>query len=185
VKDIVGCLLSVYCTASTVQCSVWHSLVHCQFQWVLQPSVMQMSFRIQYVEALDRADYPASYQNIFIQDMSNIRCGYQLILISLNCRNCYKLLLRGTWNFNNLEYYLLTYLLIYLFIYLFIYSMVQDIILKADCHSACQKISCFLMDPKGSLLCSHKPATGPYPEQRISPSLRHYETFHNNNKFLW
>jgi len=25
-----------------------------------------------------------------------------------------------------------------------IYSMVQNIISKADCHSACQKISCFL-----------------------------------------
>jgi hypothetical protein len=33
------------------------------------------------------------------------------------------------------------------------YSMVQDIIWKADCHSACQRISCFLMEPKGSLPC--------------------------------
>jgi hypothetical protein len=47
------------------------------------------------------------------------------------------------------------------------YSMVQDIILKADCYSACQKISCFLMEPEGSLPCSQKPATGPYPEQVV------------------
>jgi hypothetical protein len=39
-------------------------------------------------------------------------------------------------------------------------SMVQDITWKADCHSACQKIS-YLMEPEGSLPCSHKPATGP------------------------
>jgi hypothetical protein len=44
------------------------------------------------------------------------------------------------------------------------YSMVQDIIRKADCHSTCQKISCFLMELEGSLPCSHKPAPGPYPE---------------------
>jgi hypothetical protein len=49
--------------------------------------------------------------------------------------------------------YLLTYLL-----------MMQDIIWKADCHSACQKISSFLMEPEGSLTCSQKLATGPYPE---------------------
>jgi len=30
--------------------------------------------------------------------------------------------------------------------------MVQDIISKVDCHSACQKISCFLMEPEGSCL---------------------------------
>jgi hypothetical protein len=40
-------------------------------------------------------------------------------------------------------------------------SMVQDIIWNADCHSACQKISCFLMEPDGSLPCPHKPAMGP------------------------
>jgi hypothetical protein len=51
--------------------------------------------------------------------------------------------------------------------------MVQDIIWKADCHSACQKISCFLMEPEGSVLCSHKPATGPYPEPDES-SLPHW-----------
>jgi hypothetical protein len=38
----------------------------------------------------------------------------------------------------------LTYLLTYL-----PYSMVQDIISKADCHSACQKVSCFLTEPEG------------------------------------
>jgi len=34
--------------------------------------------------------------------------------------------------------------LTYLLTYLLTYSMAQDIILKADSHSACQKISCFL-----------------------------------------
>jgi hypothetical protein len=42
--------------------------------------------------------------------------------------------------------------------------MVQDIILKADCHSARQKISHFLTETEGSSPCSQKPATGPYPE---------------------
>jgi len=36
--------------------------------------------------------------------------------------------------------------------------MVQDIIWKAGCHSACQKISCFLMELEGSLSCTHQPA---------------------------
>jgi hypothetical protein len=36
-------------------------------------------------------------------------------------------------------------------------------ILKADSHLACQKISCLLIEPEGSLPCSHKLATGPYP----------------------
>jgi hypothetical protein len=53
--------------------------------------------------------------------------------------------------------------------YLLTHSMVQDIIWKADCHSACQKIS-FLMEPEGSLPCSHKPATGLYPEPAESSS---------------
>jgi hypothetical protein len=38
----------------------------------------------------------------------------------------------------------LAYILTYLLTYLLTYSMVQDIILNADCHSAYQKISCFL-----------------------------------------
>jgi hypothetical protein len=50
------------------------------------------------------------------------------------------------------------------------YSMVQKIIWKADCHSACQKISCFLMESEVSLPCSHKPATEPYPEAAESSS---------------
>jgi len=44
--------------------------------------------------------------------------------------------------------------------------MVQDIILKADCHSGCQKISCSLVVPEGLLPCSQEPATGPYPEPK-------------------
>jgi hypothetical protein len=42
--------------------------------------------------------------------------------------------------------------------------MVQNIIWKADCYSARQKISRFLTEPEGSLPSSQKPATGPYPE---------------------
>jgi hypothetical protein len=37
--------------------------------------------------------------------------------------------------------------------------------------------------PEGSLSCSQKPANGPYPEQRISPSPRRFETFRNNKNF--
>jgi hypothetical protein len=47
--------------------------------------------------------------------------------------------------------------------------MVQDTILKADCHSACQKISAFFMVPEGSLPCSQKTATGPEPAESSSP----------------
>jgi hypothetical protein len=42
----------------------------------------------------------------------------------------------------------LTYLLTYLLIYVLTYSTVQDIIWKADCHSASQKISCFLYEAR-------------------------------------
>jgi hypothetical protein len=52
----------------------------------------------------------------------------------------------------------------------FTYSMVQDIILKADCHPTCQKISHLLIEPEGSLPCLHKSATGPYPESAESSS---------------
>jgi len=41
--------------------------------------------------------------------------------------------------------------------------MVQDILRKADSHSACQQPA-FFMEPKGSLPCSQKSSTGPYPE---------------------
>jgi hypothetical protein len=41
--------------------------------------------------------------------------------------------------------------------------MVQDIIRKAVTQLV-KKISCFLMEPEGSLLCLQKPVTGPYPE---------------------
>jgi hypothetical protein len=66
--------------------------------------------------------------------------------------------------------YLLTYLLSYLLTHSLTHSMVQDIIWKVDCHSACQKVFCFLMEPEGSLTCSHKPATGPYPKPAESRS---------------
>jgi hypothetical protein len=42
--------------------------------------------------------------------------------------------------------------------------MVQNIIWRADCHSAYQKYSAFFMEPEGSLPCSQKPTIGPYPE---------------------
>jgi hypothetical protein len=44
--------------------------------------------------------------------------------------------------------------------------MMQNIILKADCHLAYQKFA----EPEGSLPCSQKPATGPYPEPAESNS---------------
>jgi hypothetical protein len=50
------------------------------------------------------------------------------------------------------------------------YSMVQDIIRKADCYSAHQKISRFLTEPEASSPFSQKPATGPYPEPAESSS---------------
>jgi hypothetical protein len=63
-----------------------------------------------------------------------------------------------------------TYLLTYLLTHSLTHSMVQDIIWKADCYSARQKTSRFLMEPKGSSPCSQKPATGPYPEPAESSS---------------
>jgi hypothetical protein len=58
----------------------------------------------------------------------------------------------------------LFFLLTYLLTYLLTHSTVQDIIWKADSHSACQKYPAFFMEPEGSLPCSQKPAIGPYPE---------------------
>jgi hypothetical protein len=54
--------------------------------------------------------------------------------------------------------------------------MVQDIIWKADCHSACQKTPCFLMEPEGSSPCSHKQEMDPIlsqpnPVRLIDPHL--------------
>jgi hypothetical protein len=54
--------------------------------------------------------------------------------------------------------------------YLLTYSMVQDIILKADCYLARQKISRFPTKPEGSSPCSQKLATGPYLEPAESSS---------------
>jgi hypothetical protein len=42
--------------------------------------------------------------------------------------------------------------------------MVQNIIWKADGHSACQKYLAVFMEPEGSSPCSQKFAIGPYPE---------------------
>jgi hypothetical protein len=50
------------------------------------------------------------------------------------------------------------------------YSMVQDIIWKADCYTARQKIFRFLTEPEGSSPCSQKPANGPYLEPAESSS---------------
>jgi hypothetical protein len=41
--------------------------------------------------------------------------------------------------------------------------MEQESLLRV-CHSASQDIPRTSMKPEGSLLCSQKPATGPYPE---------------------
>jgi hypothetical protein len=59
---------------------------------------------------------------------------------------------------------------IYLLTHSLTHSMVQGIIWKADSHSAYQKISCFLMEPEGSLPCSQKPTIRPYPEPAESSS---------------
>jgi hypothetical protein len=50
------------------------------------------------------------------------------------------------------------------------YSMVQNIIWKTDYQSAYQKYPAFFMEPEGSLSCSQKPATRPYPEPAESSS---------------
>jgi len=39
--------------------------------------------------------------------------------------------------------------------------------LKSLYSSAPQKMSCFRMEPEGSLSCSQKPAIGPYPEPYV------------------
>jgi len=57
--------------------------------------------------------------------------------------------------------------------YLLTYSMVQDIIWKADWHSACQKKSRFLMESEGSLSCSQKSTIGPYPQPHQSSPYLH------------
>jgi hypothetical protein len=67
---------------------------------------------------------------------------------------------------------LLTFTVGPLFTYLLTHFMVQDVIRKAECHSACQTISRLLMEPDGSLPCSQKSAIGPYPEPSES-SLPH------------
>jgi hypothetical protein len=56
----------------------------------------------------------------------------------------------------------------YLITFLFTYSMVQDILWKADSHSACQTTA--FMEPEDSLTCSQKSTTGSYPEPAESSS---------------
>jgi hypothetical protein len=70
--------------------------------------------------------------------------------------------------------------------------MVQDIVWKADSHSACHTVA-FFMETEGSLPRSQKPTTGPYPEpaessllsscQRICLGPRQFETFRNTLLF--
>jgi hypothetical protein len=62
------------------------------------------------------------------------------------------------------------YLLNYLFTYLLTHSMTQNIIRKADCHSAYQKIFASVTEPEGSSPCSQKPTTEPYFEPAESSS---------------
>jgi hypothetical protein len=75
-------------------------------------------------------------------------------------------------SYTDLHLYRVYVVTVWIFVMPLTHSMVQDIIWKADCYSAWQKISRFLMEPKGSSLCSQKPAIGPYPEPAES-SLPH------------
>jgi len=49
-------------------------------------------------------------------------------------------------------------------------TAMQDIIWKAYCHSACQKISCFLMKPEGLSPYSQNPDIGSFREPAESSS---------------
>jgi hypothetical protein len=90
------------------------------------------------------------------------------------------------WQGNLLENSFLLYKLVWtnkivnvgIFMYLLTYLLTHSLhdagyYLKSYCHSACQKNPAFFMEPKGSLLCSQKPTTGPYPELAKS-SLPHW-----------
>jgi hypothetical protein len=59
--------------------------------------------------------------------------------------------------------------------------MVQDSLWKADSHSACQQPA-FFIEPDGSLSCSQKPATGPYPSQpnSVCPIDPYFSKIHIN-----
>jgi hypothetical protein len=95
-----------------------------------------------------------------------------LISIKLHCST------KSTYTQARLEApltYLLTYLLYFTYLithsltHSLTHSVVQDIIWRADYQSTCQKYP-FFMEPEGSLPCSQKPATGPYPEPAESSS---------------
>jgi hypothetical protein len=68
--------------------------------------------------------------------------------------------------------YLLTYLLNYLLTYLLTYSLTPWCVLfeKQIVAQLVKKYPVFFMETEGSLPCSQKPATGPYPEQAESSS---------------
>jgi hypothetical protein len=70
---------------------------------------------------------------------------------------------------HSIQYYKKGSLFHYLHTHSLTDSMMHNIIWKADCHSAYQKYP-FFIDPEGSLPCSQKPATGPYPEPAESSS---------------
>jgi hypothetical protein len=69
--------------------------------------------------------------------------------------------------------------------------MVQNILWKADCHSAYQKISCFLYGTRRFIITVFTKArhwtlswaSWIQPCQRISPGPRHFETFRNKLLF--
>jgi hypothetical protein len=54
--------------------------------------------------------------------------------------------------------------------HLFTYPMVQDVFQKLIVTQLLKQYPTFFMEPEGSLPCSQKPATGPYPDPAKSSS---------------
>jgi hypothetical protein len=73
-----------------------------QAQWVFDLALIQMISKTECLQALDKAACHDIYQNKFIQNVGNDRCGYWLILICLNGRRCY------IWNLNHFGYKLIS-----------------------------------------------------------------------------